>query len=363
MTFPLFLLVREAFCPFAHVLLALTFFATAPALAEEDAEQGHRKSGSPEAEDFGTSPPLSTETDSSAAEESGTLAPLTEVLTGESREAYDAARLLFADGDFRGASAKFHRAYELYPDPRLLWNAAACEKEQRNYARASQLIERYLEEGGARLAEQSRASAEETLAALRGFSSRVTLSGVPDGARIFADGAFVATAPLAAPLHLDLGQLVLQVEVSGHKPFVQELSIPGNTEIEVEVTLVPEEKKSQLSVVTTGAQDTIRIDGKVVGEGRFEGSLEPGAHRLSVTAQGKKTYEVDLFLAPGKARTLQVTLEDAKEKPLWPWLLAGGAVAVAGASVGGYFLFSDRGSDPEGPSGSLGTIELSLSRR
>jgi len=36
------------------------------------------------------------------------------------------------------------------------------------------------------------------------------------------------------------------------------------------------------------------------------------------------------------------------------------AVAVAGASVGGYFLFSDRGSDPTGPTGSLGTIDLSL---
>lgn len=296
------------------------------------------------------------------AEETGTLAPLTEVLTGESREAYDAARLLLEDGDFRGASAKFHRAYELYPDPRLLWNAAACEKEQRNYARASQLIERYLEEGGERLAEQSRASAEETLAALRGFSSRVTLTGAPDGARILVDGVFVAKTPLTAPLHVDLGKRVLQVEVPGHKPFMQELSIPGNTEIEVAVTLEPEAKRSQLSVVTTGAQDTIRIDGKVVGEGRFEGSLEPGAHRLSVTAQGKRPYEVDLLLAPGKARTLQVTLEDAKKKPLWPWLLAGGAV-VAGASVGGYFLFSDRGSDPEGPNGSLGTIELSLSRR
>lgn len=332
-------------CSFAYLsltLYALAASASASALAAEGSE-------------------ASSKADVATGEPSGTLAPLTQVLTGEAREAYDAARLLFSDGDYRGASAKFQRAYELHPDPRLLWNTAACEKEQRNYARASQLIERYLEEGGERLAKQSRENAEQTLRALQGFSSRVSLRGVPDGARILVDGSLVATAPLGAPLRVDLGKRILRVEAPGYKPFLQELSVPGNTEMEVEVTLKPAEEKSQLSVVTTGGQDTIRIDGRFVGEGRFTGSLAPGAHRLTVTALGKNPFETDLVLAPGQTRTLQVTLEDAKKKPLWPWL-AGGAIVVAGASLGGYFLLSDRGSEATGPSGSLGGLRLNLIR-
>ncbi len=333
----------------ALFFVGLTLAMQTPVLAEENSAQGDKEAAS-EVEQ------------ASAVQPSSALPPLAEVLTGEAREAYDAARLLFADGDFRGAAAKFQHAYQLKPDPRLLWNAAACEKEQRNYAHASQLIERYLEEGGERLSEQSRRSAEETLVALRGFSSRVTLNGVPEGARILVDGAFVATTPLGAPLHLDLGTRRLRVEASGYAPFEQELSIPGNTEMAVDVALSPEGEKGQLSVVTTGPKDTIRIDGQVVGEGRFEGSLPAGSHRLSVTAPGKKPYEKDLLLEPGTRRSVQVTLEDAgKKMPLWPWI-AGGAVVLAGASVGGYFLFSDRGSDPTGPSGSLGTLELKLSR-
>src|SRR5262245_25502031 len=68
---------------------------------------------------------------------------LAESLPGEARANYDAGRVLFEDQDYAGALVKFERAFKHTPDPRLLWNMAACEKSLRHYARALELLERY----------------------------------------------------------------------------------------------------------------------------------------------------------------------------------------------------------------------------
>src|SRR5882724_2041987 len=53
---------------------------------------------------------------------------LSEALTGAAKADYDAARILYDDGDFRGAFQKLKSSYEQSKDARLLWNMAACEK-------------------------------------------------------------------------------------------------------------------------------------------------------------------------------------------------------------------------------------------
>jgi len=66
--------------------------------------------------------------------------PLAQTLTGDAKAAYDAAKLLVGDGDFAGAAIKFRAAFDQSHDPRLLWNIAACEKNQRHYARTIALL-------------------------------------------------------------------------------------------------------------------------------------------------------------------------------------------------------------------------------
>lgn len=288
--------------------------------------------------------------------------PLGAVLDGEAKQAYEAARILFADGDFEGALAKFLHAYELSSEPRLLWNMAVCEKEQRHYARASQLIERYLSEGARSLPASSIKNAEDVLSTLRAFSSRVSLEGAPEGAHVLIDGVEVGTVPLNVPLHVDLGRHQLRIEAPGYEPFRKMLDLPGDTDVTVPVTMRRETAPARLGV-TTGPKHTIRIDGRVVGEERWEGPLPPGRRKLRITAPGKKPYELDVDLAPNSNRLIHATLEDeAVDNELWPWIL-GGSVIVAGAAVGGYFLLTNRSVDVQGPSGQLGRVDLPLLHR
>jgi hypothetical protein len=287
--------------------------------------------------------------------------PLSQALTGEAKAAYESGRLLFEDGDSRGALAKFSHSYDVSRDPRLLWNMAACEKELRHYARAATLIGRYLKEGDARLSEEQRQSALETQRALTAFYVTVKLTGVPEGATVMVDGAQQGRAPLHEPLLVDLGSRILRVEQPGFEPFEQRLEVAGGGGLEVAVTLkrsAAPATAARLSVTTSGARDVIAVDGKVVGTQRWEGQVPAGEHSVRVTAVGKKPYESHVQLVGGGSRSLQIALEaEGSSSAVWYWV-AGGAVVVAGAAVGGYLLLKPGDAAGKHPEGRLATVYL-----
>lgn len=285
---------------------------------------------------------------------------LSESLSGEAKQAYDSGKLLFEDGDAAGAITKFRRAYELSKDPRLLWNAAVCEKELRHYAAAARLVTQYLKEGSGKISAESRDNAVATQQALRGFYSELTLEKMPPGSRVSIDGVSVGTAPLQGPVPVDLGRHRVRVERDGFEPFERQLEVPGATPVSLEVVLAPTSTNGTLDVRSQGPQDIISIDGKAVGSGQWQGSLTAGEHVVRVTSSGKKPYESRVQLSAKGSRSLQVVLEDEKKGAVWPWLVAGGAAVVVGASIGGYFLLKPKDQPGKAPEGALGTIHLPL---
>jgi PEGA domain len=279
-------------------------------------------------------------------------------LRGDALAAYDAAKLLFEDGDAAGALTKFRRAFELSKDARLLWNMAVCEKEMRHYAGAARLVNQYLSQADSRISEGSRKDAQATLSALRGFYSELTLVGAPSGARISVDGVYAATAPLTEPLPIDLGERQLSIDAAGYEPLQKRLEVPGAVPVTLSVELVRRSEKATLAV-TTEPRNIISIDGKVVGSAAWRGALPAGTHVVRVTADGKKPYNSELRLGAGSNRALDVVLQDqAGARPVWPWI-AGAAVVLVGAGIGTYFVVKPGEPDP-GPNGGLGRVYLPL---
>ena len=307
------------------------------------------------AQGVGPRPSASPSADAPAA------APLATSLTGEARSDYDSARSLFEIGDFNGALLKFKHAFEVSSDPRLLWNMGACEKELHHYGRSVILVDRFLRDSGSRISTETRDNASATLTALRGLSSQGTLTGAPDGARVFVDDELAGSAPLAAPLTLDIGSHKIRVEHPDFEPFEQNIDgVTGGGALSVTVAMRPL-TAGHLHVVASPG-DTIVVDGKVLGTEQWDGTLPPGNHKLRVTATGKTPFEADVELAPRGTRSVQVSLHAESKGALWPWLVGGGAL-VAGAVIGGYFLFKPK--DEPGPytSGGLGTVMLPAAMR
>lgn len=287
--------------------------------------------------------------------------PLADALQGAAKQAYESAKLLATNHDFSGALAEFKHAYSLSKDPRLLFNMAICEKELHHYASMRSILEQYLREGASVVTSESQAAAQEALAAIRPLVAALQIKASEAGAEVSIDGEPVGTTPLAASVPVDLGRHQVTVKKAGFEPFEQTLETPGGTEAVVPVTLKAQRHVAQL-VVSAEPDATVVVDGQSVGQGRFDGAVSAGAHDVSVTAPGKRSYKAQLDLRDGETRSLQVTLEEEPHGgSAWPWVVGGVAVA-AGAAVGGYFLFKPQEQQGQVPAGKFGSVQFNVWR-
>jgi len=173
---------------------------------------------------------------------------LEQALTGDARAEYDSALVLYEDGDFASASLKFQRAHALSKDPRLLWNAAAAEKQLRRYARMYLLVSRYLKEGETLLTPAEKADGAELLRTVEQFVAPLVVNVNEYGAELLIDGASVTTLPTTDPLVADMGSRKFLVRKAGFKDFAVEREVVGGKPLTLDVKLVADLKIGTLRV-------------------------------------------------------------------------------------------------------------------
>jgi hypothetical protein len=280
-------------------------------------------------------------------------ASLADSLTGEARADYDAGRILFDDQDYAGAFVKFERAFERAGDERLLWNMAACEKNLRRYASALTLLERYKRDGEVRMSESQRVEVQTLLDTLRTLISTVHLVVNESDAAVFVDERRVGKTPLPGPLFVDLGNRRIRVSKPGFQDQVVTQEFAGGSQLTLLVTLPREENTGRIAILAVPG-NTIRVDGQIVGEAQWRGTLPAGEHSLRVTAPDMLPYAKEIVVQAGEERTLYVQLDEAGGGgiPAWVWVGAGVLVA-GGAATGAYFLFKPDDS----PTYTVGTLD------
>jgi hypothetical protein len=287
--------------------------------------------------------------------------PLSQALHGPAKEAYTSATLLYNNGDFAGAAAKYEQAHALASDPRLLFDVAICEKNLRAYARMQKYLQEYEADAGTGISPDGKAAADAALAATQNLVGTLTIRTSVSGATVIVDGEPAGTTPLETPIVIDLGKHAITLQMTGFQPVHTTVEISGGTPSNVSLALRPEVHTGQISIVAEPGA-TIAIDGRAVATERFDGTIDAGPHEVRVSAPDKVVYRAEVDLHEGETRTLQVTLSNEKRGgSVWPWV-AGGAAVAAGAAVGGYFLFkpSDRTADV--PAGKLLSVSLSAWR-
>jgi hypothetical protein len=283
--------------------------------------------------------------------------PLADSLTGQAATDYHAGRILFDDQDYAGAAIKFERAYEESHEPRLLWNIAACEKNLRHYATVAALLDRYIAEAGATMPPEHRAEVDEVIRTVKLLISTVRLNVDHRGALVFVDDLPVGTTPLPGPITVDLGRRSFRITKPGYQDQELTRDVTGGSQFTLDVVLERVVDSGQLRVVA-GSAASVRIDGGIVGQGEWTGTLPAGEHVLRVTADGMRPYEKEIDIVAGQTRTLYVSLESEPSGgvPTWVWIGAG-VVVAGGLATTGYFLF--RGPREVAPeTASLGEIPL-----
>lgn len=302
-------------------------------------------------------------TSPAAADPAAPVTPLADSLTGEAKTAYTAARILYEDGDFAGASTKLAAAYRLSQDPRLLWNMAAAEKSLRHYARVIELMQSYLATGSNLVTADDRQQAQALLEVAKGFVSNVTFEIQPAGATVAIGDRVLGTSPLPGPVPIDFGKQTVRISKSGFATHEQTLNLEGGSALALSVRLSEEVHSATLKVVSD-PNASIRVDGKVVGVGAWTGPVPSGTHTVQLERPEAVPQTLDVALKDGETRTVDIRLQDANRTeesrakvPTWVWI-TGGVVAAAAVGTGAYFLFRKEQETLPIKDGSWGTLEF-----
>ena len=122
---------------------------------------------------------------------------------------------LYKDGDYRAAVIEFKRAYEIAPNPKVLYNLGQSSLDAQDYPAALSAFRRYLDESGKDVTPQRRTQVEAELKKLEGRIARVVVRSNADDAEVLVDDVAVGRTPMASPLVVGTGRRKVAVIANG----------------------------------------------------------------------------------------------------------------------------------------------------
>jgi hypothetical protein len=249
----------------------------------------------------------------------------TEAVRQEARDRFDRGLKLFNDGDNPGALAEFKRAFELIPNPLVLYNIGLVYSAMGRPVEAVDALDKVLATEGA-LSGDRLARAKQTRDDQAARIAKVSVvTNVP--ATIEVDNVEVGTTPQTTPLRVAGGVHVVGAVAGGYVPMRKEVTVAGGATAEVKLDLVEMQGRvAHASVKTHLPGADVVIDDQVVGKTPLPSSLTvaPGAHKIELRRAGYTTARDTLQLGDGAEG--EVTLEPEEDRALLGTL--GGVLAV-----------------------------------
>jgi len=273
----------------------------------------------------------------------------TEAARQEARDRFDRGLKLFNEGDNAGALAEFKRAFELIPNPLVLYNIGLVYAAMGRPVEAVDALDRVLASPGALAADRLARARQARDEQAQRIARLMVVTNVP--AAIEVDNVEVARTPLAAPLPVSGGVHVVGAVASGYVPVRKEVTVAGGATAELRLDLV--EMQGHVAHVTVrthlpGAD--VVVDDQIVGRTPLPGSLTvaPGSHRVELRRAGYDSASRELVLGDGASG--EVTLEPEVDRAA---LGTSGATLVLTASEPEPVVTVDGKSQGVAPAGGL----------
>jgi len=143
-----------------------------------------------------------------------------------------------ATAQYERALAAYTKAYELVPNPKILFPIAIAEQKLGRWALAARDFRKFLNqvpEGDAKM----RADATTRLEAVKAKVGVLAIVVNAEEAEVSLDGTVIGTAPLVEPLFLPAGEYTLSFTANGYQPLEQQVSIEDGSESERTFELTP----------------------------------------------------------------------------------------------------------------------------
>ena len=113
--------------------------------------------------------------------------------SGQADQHFRSGVQLFKESDFAAALVEFQRAYDIDPKYQVLYNIAESHYQLQDYASALQTYQRYLDEGGPKIAFKRRKGVEGEIVTLSRRVATLTITTGEPGASVTIDDRAVGT--------------------------------------------------------------------------------------------------------------------------------------------------------------------------
>jgi hypothetical protein len=231
----------------------------------------------------------------------------------EARSRFDGGLALFEDGNNAAALAEFQRAYDLIPNPVVLFNIGLVYAAMNRPAESAEALQKVVKEPGS-LGPDIVARANQTLTQQLGRIAEISIEcNVP--ATIEVDNIEAAKAPLTGPLKLAGGAHIIGAIAAGYTPQRKQVTIAGGAKSALQFALTPMEGTlAHLALKSRLPGADVKLDGELVGHTPLTSSLTlmPGKHKLDLSRSGYHTASTELTLGDGASG--EVTLEPEEDR-------------------------------------------------
>lgn len=247
-----------------------------------------------------------------ARAEAAPAAPAPADAKAEARERFDRGLGLFEKGENAAALAEFKRAYELIPNPVVLYNMGLVYAATNRPVEASDALERYLAQAGEKASPQQRQHATKVRDEQAARVGRVlVLTDHP--ATVQVDGVEAGRTPMAEPLRLPSGAHTIAAMAPGYQPTRRELTLAGQVTETVTLALLPTETGAAHLVVSTPLPGAaVWINDQQIGVTPLPASVAvtPGDVRVELKRPGYRTASRVLRVDQGATARLDLTPEE-----------------------------------------------------
>lgn len=268
----------------------------------------------------------------------------------EAKERFDRASALVVEQDYEKALIEFQRAYELQPDFRVLFNIGQTYVALGRAVEAIEVLNRYLSAGGDAIAPEQRALAERTIDDQLAYVGEIAVTVHPSGALVTVDGREAGRSPLAAPVRVSIGQHRIVVVADGYERAEQSITVAGRDRKALEVHLVPIAK-----AVSRGAPPPVREPNSSPAEPRRSPTLAYALGGAGIALAGVGTAFGIMALGdnrdvkrlcPGGQNCSEEALEAEKTRNRNAWIAnVGVGLGLVGIGTAAVLLIAGRGHE------------------
>ena len=213
----------------------------------------------------------------------------------------------YKQGRFDAALQNYQSAYDLYPEPRFLFNIALALEKTFDYEGCAIKIQKYLTDAKD-IPDDVRQQASERMKSCHDRAEiPVRITSAPSNAAIFLGSGATRTPRGRTPVDLRLGsgKHTLTAEMPGYTPSTQELTMAPGERPQLDFVL---DKLSSLRVEADPSGALVSIDDAPPEASPVVREVAKGNHTVRVTREGYEAVRRDVKVEAGQEVALVLSL-------------------------------------------------------